>query len=88
MDPPDVRACVSLSEQKGFCTYTISDKEEFLTGQPWLDLKMKSLVVPAGSWSEVKKFILKICKKTQECSVNQVQRKLDEFEPGVGFNDK
>ncbi len=88
LDPPDVKACVSLSSEKGFCTYTISDKEEKISGKPWEALKSKSLVVPAESWSEIKKFILKVCEKTEECSVSSAQEKFNDFDSHAWWSDQ
>ena len=93
--PPDVSVCVELvKDKKGFCAYTISDKEETLEGQQWKDLKLKSLIIPAQSWAEIKSFILKICEKTKECDLNQTQKKIQKIDnapvdkPPFGFNDK
>lgn len=93
--PPDVKVCVELvKDKKGFCAYTISDKEETIEGQPWKDIKVKSLIVPAQSWAEIKAFILKVCEKTKECELVSTQKKINKMDnatnekPIDGWNDK
>lgn len=63
---PDVPICVDLSS-RGWCTYTISQKEFYLEGEPWNKVKGHSLLVPADSWEKIKEYILINCKKNQDC---------------------
>lgn len=75
---PDSPVCISVSERKGFCTYTISNKEYFLQDKEWHDLKNKSLVMPIDSWAEIKIFILQICKDYGKCE--DAQEKLNQID--------
>jgi hypothetical protein len=74
--PPDVYVCTELSPSKGWCTWTISEKEFFvdkdhlLDGQTWEQVNATSLRVPAKSWGKLKAFIMKICKKSKRCAAN------------------
>lgn len=75
-NPPDVAVCVDLTD-KGFCTYTISDKEFYVTGNEWEQMKIKSLVLPSESWQEIKKYLLEQCKKSSKCmdKIETIQKK-------------
>lgn len=77
---PDTWVCRARSANTGFCTKTISDQSQIvsdetplmLQGKPktWIDLKIESVYVPAESWADIKGFIIKKCKKNQDCSAN------------------
>ncbi len=72
---PDVPLCAEVSMSKGVCTYTASGKtvevtdEKPLNGQTWFDIRAKTLAVPAGSWAEIKAWMIKMCKK-HKCNVD------------------
>jgi len=68
--PPDVAICTKITDEKGWCTNTISDKEFYVNGEEWKKLDSESLRVPAASWAQIKAFILKSCKKSGECNKN------------------
>lgn len=71
--PPDIPICLSLDEQRGYCIYTISDKEFYVDAdrlfesKNWEQVKATSLILPASSWMELKKYILKMCKQSKSC---------------------
>ena len=65
--PPDVPVCTSLSSERGFCTYTISEKDYFVEGEAWKKQQAESLLLPAESYAKIKAYILKMCKKTGQC---------------------
>lgn len=71
---PDIAVCRSRSAVQGFCTYTISNKDiivddtHLLDGKTWIDIKVESVMLPADSWAEIKKYIIKQCKKHNDCS--------------------
>ncbi len=71
---PDVPVCISLDDERGFCTYTISDKEFYVDnedhlfeGKTWEQVKISSLIMPASSWAKIKAYILSQCKKHKDC---------------------
>lgn len=70
--PPDVVTCVSLSTEKYWCTYTISEIEftvDKSETEKWKTFIEPGLVsIPAKSWGELKKYIINNCKKHSECS--------------------
>lgn len=74
--PPDVPVCVPIHPEKAWCTYTISDREFYITdtelfeGKSWAEIDHYSLRVPASSWAQIKAYILKQCKKNKDCSDN------------------
>lgn len=70
---PDVPACVEISLNKGACvkiisgeTFIVDDDHKF-NDQTWWDMRPTMVQLPEQSWAEVKKFIIKICKKTNKC---------------------
>jgi hypothetical protein len=72
--PPDVPICVRLSQDRGWCTYTVSEQEVFvdndkqlLNGQTWAEIYVKSLVLPADSQAQLKAYIVKQCKNHNDC---------------------
>lgn len=73
---PDVPICAQISLSKGVCTYTVSgktviiDDDNLLDGETWFTLRTKALTVPASSWAKIKAFLIKQCKKTNQCSAN------------------
>jgi hypothetical protein len=72
-----VPVCAQVSAQKGFCAYTISEKEYLVEGSQWEELKKQSLITPADSWAEIKKFILKACEKDKNCKKKPTQDKVE-----------
>lgn len=65
--PPDVPVCTEIHMTKGFCTHTISNKEEVIEGEKWWEMRYKMLLVPPESWAKIKAFVIKVCKKTGQC---------------------
>ncbi len=74
----------------GFCIWTISDKEQYvgeaqktwLHGKPWSHISRQAIKVPAEDFAKIKKFIIDICKKTNECSkdIDHWRIKLDSLD--------
>lgn len=82
---PDVPVCVELTDvtkvgntslisHKGWCAWTLTNKEQFvdedtnlLDGKKWSLVKSQSLLVPADSWAKIKSYIQKNCKKNKDC---------------------
>jgi len=73
---PDVPVCRARAVNQGFCTWTVTNKDlivddvSTLNGKTWLDLKIESVYVPADSWAKIKEYIIKQCKKSNDCSDN------------------
>ena len=87
---PDVPVCRMRAANEGFCTYTISTEKDqivndsnMLNGKTWIDLKVESVMLPAESWAKIKEYIIKQCKKNNDCSSNigTWQGKLDAVTP-------
>ena len=72
---PDTIICAEVSLSKGVCTFTVSgkniviDDEHPFEGSSWFDMRSNSLIVPAKSWAKIKAFLIKQCKKTNQCDV-------------------
>jgi len=73
---PNTWVCRARSANEGFCTKTLSNEDKIVTdtnllnGKTWIDLKIESVYVPAESWAEIKKYIIKQCKKRQDCQAD------------------
>ena len=79
--PPDVPVCTALDSGRGFCTYTISEKDYVVEGEAWRKQVATSVLVPSESYAKVKAYILKMCKKTGQCKdLASWERKLDKVE--------
>lgn len=72
---PDQPICAEISLSKGVCTYTVSQKtiivddDNLLDGKTWWDIRVKALTVPAKSWAAFKAYLIKQCRKTNQCDV-------------------
>lgn len=91
--PPDVPLCVEINLSKGWCTYTIEDKEFFIDEEhpysfskekpkTWWELRPTFVYMPADSWAEIKAFIIKVCKQSGKCDkeISSWQRKIDSID--------
>lgn len=73
---PDVPVLTRLNATQGYYVFTISDKEgivddeNLLNGKTWIDYVIESVYVPADSWKQIKSYILKNCKKNNDCNDN------------------
>lgn len=53
--------------------WTLPGKPERTVTEPeWSEIKKKSFVVPYDSWTEISKFILKVCKDYSKCTEEEV----------------
>jgi len=72
--PPKVNLCTEISFSKGYCINTVKDIEFEVSdskpwnGKTWWELRPTMIYMPAESWSEIKSFIIKICKRTGKCN--------------------
>ncbi len=65
---PDFQACVEIHPAKAWCTTAISGKETIYddkTTPSWWDLRPAMVLIPEKSYSELKSYIIKMCKKTK-----------------------
>ena len=73
---PNTIVCAEVSLSRGVCTFTVSgkniviDDEHPFEGASWFDMRSKSLIVPAKSWAKIKAFLIKQCKKTNQCDAD------------------
>jgi putative methionine-R-sulfoxide reductase with GAF domain len=73
---PDTIICAEVSLSKGVCTLTVSgkniiiDDEHPFENETWWDIRSKSLIVPAKSWAKIKAFLIKQCRKTNQCDAD------------------
>lgn len=83
---PDFWACVNLSETTGYCHTSASNKEQLVNeaskidNLTWSELKASGIYLTPDGYGELKKFILKVCEKTRECSVDQATQTFQRIE--------
>lgn len=88
---PDIPACTRLGVDRGFCVWTISNREEEindtnkLEGNTWLDIVYKSVILPPESWAKIKKYIINNCRKNQDCAkdIDSWNRKIEIIDSGI-----
>ena len=79
---PDVPACVELDINRGYCINTISDREFLVSdknnplGEEWFDARPKMVMLPASSWASIKGYILKQCKRHNDCNLKSAEKKV------------
>lgn len=74
--PPDEIVCLDLGD-KGFCTRMISDQEFYVEGSSWETMKRGSVLMPATSYAEIKKYLLIQCKRDSRCDINLFEKKME-----------
>lgn len=85
---PDKPVCVELDPTRANCVtlitgtnFDIDEKNRFEDKTYW-ELRPFMILVPASTWVEVKKFIVTICKKTNQC-----QKEVKNWERSVNTID-
>lgn len=71
--PPDEPLCTEITMSRGYCVrmmsgegFEISD-EKLYEGKTWWELRPTMIQMPAKTWKELKKWIIKICKNNSQC---------------------
>lgn len=90
--PPDIPVMTRLGPNKGYYVYTISNNEGviddnhpiFINGEKktWLDIVNESVYLPIYSWIELKKYIIKNCRKNHDCEkeIDSWNRKIESID--------
>jgi hypothetical protein len=71
--PPDVPVCIEFAPDRGACVRIISgqefkiDENNKFEAKTWWEHRPAMILVPASSWAELKSFIIKACKKYNNC---------------------
>lgn len=89
----DFPACVEITPDRAWCTYTISDKEyywsetEKVDGKTYWEQRPTMVLLPLKSWMQLKKSAIKFCKQNEsECTkqigswdrkINKIDKKLE-----------
>lgn len=96
--PPDVPLCVEINLSKGWCTSTISNKEYFVDDEhpfvddkgvkkTWWEIRPSMIRMPRQSWESIKAFIIKVCKKNNQCSeITNWERTVESVDQRLGNN--
>ena len=84
---PDVPVCKELLPIEAYCTWTMSNRKQFvndttlLNGQTWWQHRVTIVSVPASSYAEFKKFFVKACEKyPQVCKEYDAQTLMKNIE--------
>lgn len=70
---PDVPVCVEITPERARCVKIISgtestiDETNLYNGFTWWEARPTMVQVPAESWAQIKAFIIKVCKKSNQC---------------------
>lgn len=92
---PDSVVCVELDINLGGCVHIVSGQQFFVddkhpyNGKNWWDQRNEMILVPATSWVEIKKFIIDICKSTNQCqsSVTNWERSVNTIDDQLRSKD-
>lgn len=82
--------CVEMSLTRGECINTMSgtkfrvDETNKLNGKTWWEMRPTNLILPLTSWVELKKFIIKLCKKNK----NMCDKEVSNWERSLNTVDK
>jgi hypothetical protein len=73
LNPPDVPVCFEINMTRGGCVKTmsgerfeISETKKF-EGRTWWEIRPAMIMLPASSWTQLRSWIIKVCKKTGQC---------------------
>lgn len=87
----DKPVCAEITMERGYCVTIISgkgffiDEENLFEGDTWFNQRHKHIRVPISTWAELKKYLIKNCKKSRKCDANidSWVRNMDEIEQRV-----
>jgi hypothetical protein len=78
---PNVEICIRLDEGfGGACGYTLDGPDRDMTEEQYREQEIGQIYMSASSYSEIKKFILKSCRKSNECNLEHTEGKLNSVE--------
>ena len=89
---PDVPICIEINPHKGWCTYTVSDKEFYVDEvnklktkrglKSWWEIRPYVIKIPFDSWTKIKASFIKNCKLNKQCSktIRSWEKKLDKLD--------
>jgi len=70
---PKTPICTEISPIRAYCVNTVTSEEFYIDdthkfeGKSYWEQRQQMLLLPASSWVEIKKFIIKICKQSNKC---------------------
>lgn len=94
--PPDGPVCVEMSPTSGHCFHTIKNIEQdvdatnLLDGKTWEQVNETGLIIPASYWGQLKAYLLKQCKKNNDCNdgLGKWQAQADKIDAGLQPKEK
>ncbi|MFM6929050.1 MAG: hypothetical protein ACKOX6_11340 [Bdellovibrio sp.] len=90
--PPDFPICVEMSMERGECIKVISgerihvDNDHKMNDKTWWESRPTNMIMPLESWMDLKKFIIKMCKKNKgmcDKEVSSWQRSLQKIDQNL-----
>lgn len=78
----DHTLCLDLIDS-AHCTTTVSNQSWDLTYTEWESIRLGRISISGDDWAEIKKTILKLCKKSKSCVYPKVKKSLDSVEKGL-----
>ena len=89
--PPDIPVCVEFNYEHGRCVKIISgesfdwDDNNKYEGETWWNYRYKMVLIPINSWSKLKSYIIKSCKKYGNCEkeINSWNTTLDKIDENL-----
>lgn len=91
--PPDFHACTEVSLDRGECLTVMSgqkirvDETHKLGGKTWWEMRPINIIIPLSDYTEIKKWIIKLCKKNKNMCDKEVstwERNLETIDKQVG----
>lgn len=76
---PNEPVCVRLSNGAS-CFYTLEGEEKRLTEEEFKQNEIGLFFMTPTTFGEIKKFILKICKKSKKCDYDHTKKRIEEFD--------
>lgn len=80
---PNEPVCADISQTSGYCVKMVSGESYEISGEQWLSFNKKALKISPDSYAQIKILILKLCKKSKDCNVNQLQEHLNKAEKAL-----
>lgn len=89
--PPNVPICSEINATKGYCVEIVSSKDFVVTEEnkfndkTWWEMRPYMVYLPHDSWAEIKKFIIKVCKKynCDGVDVSNWERTIEAIDSGL-----
>ncbi len=83
---PDIEVCADISQSQGYCVKTLSASESVKEGSQWKEFNSRALKMSPESYGELKAVLLKLCKKSKDCNLEETEAKIMQIEQLINSN--